>query len=241
MANQHGLSRHIPEDVKRAVRVRCGFGCAFCGVTITEYEHFFPDFSDAEIHDPDQIVLLCPMHHGLVTKGVLPKDQVAAASLSPKAKSVGFSRLEHPWFTGLPNLKLGGNSIITGTPIPIRFGNEPVIKFDAPEEGSNVTRISANLRDASGKHFLRIIDNEWQVVDGSWDFQFIGSRYIFKGANREPMLILRMNAPDMIAIELLNTSINGTPLVITEEHVRIGTSIMTDCVSSDSYVGMQIG
>lgn len=30
--NKYGLTRDIPEDVKRKVRKRCGFGCVICGL-----------------------------------------------------------------------------------------------------------------------------------------------------------------------------------------------------------------
>ena len=239
--NQFGLSRHIPENIKRDVRVRCGFGCAVCGVTITEYEHFYPDFAEATAHVADNIVLLCPTHHGLVTKGVLPKDQIAAASRSPAAKQSGYSRLSHPWFTGIPSLKIGGGGLIQGTPIPIQVGGENLLQFDPPEEGSNIALISASLRDSTGSQFLRIVKNEWQVVNGKWDFQFIGKRYIFKDALSAPMLIMRMEAPNFIAIELLKTSINGMPIHITEEKMMIGTNTFVGNGISNCRVGFSIG
>jgi hypothetical protein len=238
--NKFGLSRQIREEVKRRVRANCGFGCAICGVTITEYEHFHPDFTEAKTHDPDHIVLLCPTHHGLSTKGVLPKDQIAAASKAPAAKQAGYSKLAHPWFTGIPSLKIGGGGLIQGTPIPIQVKGESLLQFDAPETGSNVTRISASLRDSTGSQFLKITENEWQVIGGSWDFQFIGNRYIFKDAFGTPMLIMRMEAPDFIAIELLRTSIDGTPIQITEQDMSIGGSVLSGCLMSNCGVGISI-
>ncbi|EIZ77368.1 hypothetical protein WSK_4062 [Novosphingobium sp. Rr 2-17] len=220
------------------MRVRCGFGCAICGVTITEYEHFYPDFSQATIHDPDRIVLLCPTHHGLVTKGVLPKDQVAAASKAPAAKQNGYSHFSHPWFNGIPSLKIGGGGIIQGTPIPIEIGGEQLLKFDLPESGSNVTRISATLRDPTGSQILKIVENEWQVIGASWDFQLIGNRYIFKDSSAKPILIMRMEAPKFIAIELLRTSVNGTQVQITEQNMKIGGLTLSDVVMSNCGVGI---
>lgn len=49
--NKHGLSRTIPEPVKREVRQACGFGCVFCGHALVEYEHVDPLFADARLHD----------------------------------------------------------------------------------------------------------------------------------------------------------------------------------------------
>lgn len=51
--NQFGLSRDIPEAVKRQVRQRDGFGCIICGSAIIEYEHFEPEFHAAKFHSVD--------------------------------------------------------------------------------------------------------------------------------------------------------------------------------------------
>ncbi len=53
--NKHGLSRTIPEDVKRQVRQACGFGCVCCGFAIVTYEHIEPEFHNAESHDPENM------------------------------------------------------------------------------------------------------------------------------------------------------------------------------------------
>ncbi|MHB0562224.1 hypothetical protein ACX3RA_15640, partial [Escherichia coli] len=57
--NKHGLSRRIPETIKRQIRQRCGFGCVICGFGFYDYEHFKPDFVDAKVHDPNGMTLLC--------------------------------------------------------------------------------------------------------------------------------------------------------------------------------------
>jgi hypothetical protein len=235
--NQFGLNRHIPEAIRSEVRVRCGFGCAICGVTITEYEHFYPDFAQAKAHDANSIVLICPTHHGLVTKGVIPKEQVEYASKNPAAKQAGYSKYEHPWFAGIPSLKLG-RGLMQRTPIPIQVRGESLLQFDPPEVGSNVARISASLRDATGAQFLRVVENEWQVIDGNWDFQHIGKRYIFKDAFGTPMLVLRMEAPNCIAIELLRTSVDGMPIHITDEKITIGTNSIGSISTDNSPIGI---
>ena len=51
------------------------------------------------------------------------------------------------------------------------------------------------------------------------------------------MLILRMEAPDYIAIELIFTCINGMPIYITEDKVVLGGMDFNNCVASDCGVG----
>ncbi|WP_156135576.1 hypothetical protein [Novosphingobium malaysiense] len=241
MANKFGLSRNIPDDVKRAVRQHCGFGCAICGTTITEYEHFFPDFVDASKHDPKKIVLLCPTHHSMVTKGIIPKEKVQESWAQPAAKDLGYSKTEHPWFKGIPSLKMGGGPLVQGTPIPIQVRGTNIIEFEPPEEGSNLARISAKLQDASGNNILSIDKNEWRVLSGSWDFKCVGNRYIFLDKFNAPSLILKMNPPNWIAIELLLTSIDGIPVKVTEEKLMIGSSTFSGGLFSNCRVGFAFG
>jgi hypothetical protein len=239
--NQFGLSRHIPEDVKREVRARCGFGCAVCGATITEYEHFNPDFTDATIHDRERIVLLCPNHHALVTKGVITKEQVEKFNSKPVAKEQGFSKFNHPWFEGIPSLKMGGGPLVSGTTIPIQVKGESIIQFEPPEPGSEIARVSANLRDANGSHFLKIVQNEWRVMSGNWDFKSVGNRYIFNDYSGSPMLRLRMEPPNFIAIEILRTSVGGVPIHITEDSLMIGTNSFSGGILSNCGIGISVG
>ncbi len=239
--NRFGLPRHIPDQIKRQVRQHCGFGCAICGVTITEYEHFSPDFVDADCHSADGIVLLCPNHHAMVTKAIIPKAEVAAAYANPAAKTNGFSSTNHPWFRGIPSLKMGGGPLVSGTPIPIQVAGENIIHFEPPEEGSDVCQISAKVRDSSGLNFFEIFKNEWRVPGGEWDFKCIANRYIFNDQLGNPMLSLRMEPPNFIAIELLKTSVRGIPIHITEDNLLIGSNSFSGGVVSNCGIGLSIG
>ena len=239
--NQHGLSRAIPETIKRDVRRKCGFGCVICGTTIAEYEHFHPDFVNAQVHDADGIALLCPTDHAKVTKGIIPKDQVADAVKSPRSLSQGFSKDSHPYFKGIPNLKFGGGALVSRTPIPLCVKGVNVVAFDEPEDGSDVARISASLQNASGDQCLLIEDNEWKVLSGDWDFEQKSNRYIFKGRAGDIFLQIQMRAPDALVIERLATCIHGIPIEITEEKMMIGTNTFYGGVMSNCRVGMMIG
>jgi hypothetical protein len=157
--------------------------------------------------------------------------------MAPAAKQIGYSNLNLPWFSGVPSLKMGGGGLIQGTSIPIQVAGESLLQFDPPEDGSPMTRISASLRDSSGSQFLEIIENEWRVINGDWDFQFIGNRYIFNDYLGNPMLRLRMEPPNLIAIELLRTSVNGIPIHIDEDKMTIGGMTFSGCVVSGCQVG----
>ena len=89
--NRFGLSRDIPNETKRLIRQRCGFGCVVCGSAFYQYEHVDPNFADARVHDPERIALLCGSCHDRVTRGALSKETVKRWALHPRAKELGFS------------------------------------------------------------------------------------------------------------------------------------------------------
>ena len=90
--NKHGLSRKIPPAVRREVRKRSHFGCVKCGLFIYEYHHVDPLFSEATSHEPSNICLLCPTHHGKVHKGLISTQQVKEAYKKPYASGLGYSK-----------------------------------------------------------------------------------------------------------------------------------------------------
>ena|SRR5262245_8258957 len=91
--NQHGLSRHIPNDVKLAVRRLSKFGCVRCRNAIYQYEHIDPQFADARVHDPHVICLLCGSCHDRVTRGQVSKKTIKELY----AKVQNDSAVKPPW------------------------------------------------------------------------------------------------------------------------------------------------
>jgi hypothetical protein len=77
--NKFGLTRNIPDPVKRAVRQRCGYGCVICGLSLYDYDHIDPPFEEAREHLPDDICLLCPTHHVRKSKGLISAADVRRA------------------------------------------------------------------------------------------------------------------------------------------------------------------
>ncbi len=71
--NKHGLSRYIPQHIKRELRQRSRFGCVICRRGFYQYEHIDPPFEDAKTHVPDRMCCLCGSCHDAVTRGQLSK------------------------------------------------------------------------------------------------------------------------------------------------------------------------
>lgn len=239
-ANQYGLARSIPDAVKLAVRQQCGFGCVICGSTIVEYEHFAPDYKDAEDHLAAGIALLCPLHHAQATKGILPKEQVASSRLEPMSLQNGFARENHPYFRGIPNLEFGGGLKFIDVAVPIMVRGKPVMSF-TPNNESDITSVSLSFGDSSGKNILSVIDNEWSVSSQVWDFQNIANRYIIKSSDRSAQIILMFHAPNRIIIENANVFVDGIPLVVDSSGMHFGNINASGSTFMGAPVGIHFG
>jgi hypothetical protein len=165
---------------------------------------------------------------------------VAEASLNPKARQVGFSTQRIEAFRGIPSLKFGGGMLVERTPIPLQVSGVNLIEFEAPEEGSEVTRISMNLADAVGGEMLKVASNEWIVSSETWDFKLVGNRYIFTNSSGSPDLILRFEPPEAIVIENLRSTVNGIPIHVTETLLSVGAMELSGNVASNCGVGLSI-
>ena len=72
------MGRIPPADVKRELRQEVNFGCAICGAPLLEYHHIIP-YSEAEHHDPDHMVAVCPNHHRLSDDGAISRSELYTA------------------------------------------------------------------------------------------------------------------------------------------------------------------
>lgn len=241
MINKFGLNRNIPQEIKREVRRRCGFGCVICGAIITEYEHIDPEFKDASVHDPSKITLLCPNHHAEVTKGIIDKSYILERNANPIAKTLGYSSYNHPIFRDLPVLNLGGGISFSNVIVPLHFNGIDIVSFHAPEQGSEVIQVSAILNDESGVNSLTIDNNEWRVNSGVWDFENKGNRYMFRDDTGKSYLCISFNPPVGFNIENMSTVIDGKQVKVDSDGVSFDGLHLSRCSSCNSYYGISFG
>jgi hypothetical protein len=123
--NKFGLSRDIPDPLKREARQACGFGCVICGASIVEYEHFDPDFAEAREHNPARIALLCPSCHANVTRKFWPKEKVKTARLAPRCKQTNFSWGAFDFGQRHPTIRFAG-TLLRNCQIPVAAGGVPL-------------------------------------------------------------------------------------------------------------------
>lgn len=163
--NRYGLSRHIPVQVTKEVRQRCGFGCVVCGAAVVDYDHFDPEFKDAKKHDPDGIILLCQNCHR--RKGsFLARSAIAQCAQNPYCLQEG-----HSWekidVTGAV-VSLGPVTAFHST-VALQVGGENLIWFNPPEGGEGPPRLNLIVRDQSGSTVIQVKDNIWQMSNEASD------------------------------------------------------------------------
>jgi hypothetical protein len=240
-SNRHGLSRSIPNEIKRSVRQRCGFGCVVCGASIYEYDHYDPEFADAHEHSLDGITLLCPTHHAEKTRGILPLSAVRAANGDPTARRNGQTSVVRPYFEHIPTFSVGGSLTTINTPIPVSVRGEPLIEFLPPEEGSNITRINARITSAHGEDLLKIVENEWIVETGVWDYEWVGQRMTIRDSNGQVSLQITVFPPHSILVDRLKFRHFGYDVDLSETGLRINGMIFNNIVVEDCGGGIALG
>ena len=243
--NKYGLTRNIPEPVKREVRQACGFGCVICGASIYEYEHVEPLFAEAKEHDPTKITLLCSQCHSKVTRGMLSKETVLRAMSNPKCKQRGFASELFDIGKQHPAITFGGVRF-EGCPIPIQVHEFPVFEIKEAEEPEGPFRLSANFFNGNGEQSLTITDNEWRAFNGNWDINVVGKSITVWDTLRQVSLRLATDPPNGITVEKINMLVAGWRFIGNQSKLSIydpnGYPItFYGGVLSGQRVGMMLG
>lgn len=214
--NKHGLTRDIPADVARAVRQRDGFGCVLCGSAVYTYEHVDPPFSEAKVHDPTCIALLCAGCHDRVTRGLLSKATVMSATQHPKCRETGFSFGPFDLGSMHPQIRIGPVTARSVKTV-IRAVGDDIIKIEPPEAAGGPFRLTARLSNQAGTEIFRIDKNEWATPTSNWDVQVKGARITVHNAPGDVALVLRAEPPVAIVVERLDMFHKGARLTVREQ------------------------
>lgn len=210
--------------MKRIVRQRCGFGCVVCGLAIYDYEHVQPEFHDAKEHDPDCIVLLCPNHHALVTRGLNSKNRILEYARHPAALKRGFVNGFFEVGKGPLVVKFGG-IVCQDTPKIISVGNIPLLEFRKPSDEDPYWHMSAIMADFFGNPLLSIQDSQWKAINSRWDIETSGNRIVIRNGARDIGLRLRHDPGNSLVFERAKLSFAGIKVECFEEGLATYTNI----------------
>jgi hypothetical protein len=249
--NKHNLSRYVPEEVKRTLRQRCGYGCVVCGSIIVDYEHLEPEFEDAIDHVPDCMTLVCPTEHR-VKGGWTSKQVIVEANQNPFNFRRGHASYHHNFGSDNPVIHVG-ESQFRNVRVLVRILGENVLWIEEPEEGSTTYRLNACLRDVNGDIILNIVNNDWMASTKNWDVSATFNSLRIMSAERDVALVARFKAP-AIHFDRIDMIHRGTRITCGSDSTfrvsrnstvfqQTGASIYEKCeVGVDVlHSGMQIG
>jgi hypothetical protein len=208
MSNKHGLSRSIPEAIKREIRKQCGYGCVLCATSIYTYEHIDPLFIDATEHDPAKMALLCGSCHLLVTKGIYSKARIVEALKHPAAFKNGLSKFildVNPLDDFIVRV---GNTTFVNLETIIDIDGELILGLLGPEWPHSPPRLNAKFYDRNSVNIASIVNNEWQGSIDAFDIENVGNVLRIRSALYSIDLEIKINPPTEIQIDKLNLTCN---------------------------------
>lgn len=235
MTNKLGLSRNIPEELKREIRRRSKFGCVVCRCAFYQYEHIDPEFHEAHEHNPNYMCLLCGHCHDKVTRGSLSKSTVKRRYEEIQEKNdVGspFDQfdLEHDNIT----VTLG-SCIFKNAKALVVLNGEVILAIEPPEDQSAFPALSGYFSDSDGKELMRIERNEWIGPSIAWDMEIVGKEIFIRSAPKTIALHLRVLPPDVIEVVDLNMRVGNSHLVLREDLLLVGRI----SAEAEYYVGIE--
>lgn len=236
--NKHGLSRYIPEEVKREVRRRCGFGCVICGFGFYDYEHFKPDFVDAKVHDPKGMTLLCSQCNQKRARGRLSAHTVEMADRNPKCRQEGFASEMFDFHNAPITVKFAGVKFHNCQHL-IVVNEQPILSVKPSEHPDGPMLLSGVFCNSIGQETLLIHENEWHAKTDNWDVECIGARITIRSAPGEFALVIRMEVPGGLVIERLDMLYEGVRIKGNDDILEVSingglwqkwqTCSMTNC------------
>jgi len=221
--NKFGLPRHIPADIRREIRKRCGFGCVICGLGFYDYEHFDPDFAEAKSHDPNGMTLLCMQCNQKRNRKLLSRETVKAHNKNPAAISKGFCQEWLDVSCAEVEVVFAGSSYIQCSNI-IEVNENPILAIRPPQGDNEPYRISGFFSDATGAITLKIDENVWKAGADNWDVEWTGPKLTIRNGPGSIVLILRSEPPHKLIVERLNMLIDDILLIGDEEKLQISFS-----------------
>lgn len=224
MTNRHGLSRHIPEAVRRQIRERSKYGCVSCRCGIYQYEHIVPSFAAAERHDPDAICCLCGSCHDKVTRGQWSKAKIQADySRVQQAGDVLPPGDFFDFHDGNAKLHIGGILYEPAVRTLLRVDGVDVLGMQPSRRGSGLPgAISARFTDDSGREIFRIEENQWSGSLDAWDIETRGARIVVRSAPGRIALQLRHEPPGLIVVERADMRWGDVWVLATDKSYAVG-------------------
>jgi hypothetical protein len=212
--------------MKRAVRQRCGFGCVMCGKPIVEYHHMTP-WEEVEVHEADNLTLLCPTHHAEATgsRPLLDEAQVRQANAAPyNTQRPATDPYPLNFNTDHFEVVLGSNRVVSkrGEPLVIFAVDHKVVFGVHLEDGRCV--VNLGLLDKTNSQIVAIVDNELQFASAAWDVVIAANRLTIRRGLRDIIFDVRFDVPNRLTVLRAEFWLDGASMEVTTDWLRVGKS-----------------
>lgn len=194
--NKHGLFRRIPDDIRRQVRRRCGFGCLLCRQAPVQYDHFEPEWVDAKQHDPAGIVLLCPSCHVKRGAGIVSINQIHEALKRAESGTLGPVRYE--FNQAMPEqtkwrMRMGTFDFVEGA----RFEVNGATILSVAGDKELGTLLNATFTNEHGEVIAELEDNAFELEAAKLvDFRCLKNSFEVRDSYGTKALVATIDAAD---------------------------------------------
>ncbi len=233
--NQHGLPRHIPNDIALEVRQRSKFGCVICRNAIYQYEHINPEFKYAKKHKVNNICLLCGGCHDKVTRGRISKETVRE-KYNEVQNNDSIKRPFESLDLTSNNLKINiGSNLFEHTPCLFEIDGERLLTITPNENGTGFPLINGKFYDNNGNEIFKIKDNVWEGPLSLWDIEIQGTRTSIRSVPKKIALEFIINPPNQIHITKIDMIKNNCHIICEGDQIFIGQISS----SNNVYIGLK--
>lgn len=225
--NKYGLSRHIPDTIKKTVRLNSKYGCVVptCRNIIYEYEHLIPEFKDAKTHDPEKMCLTCPTHNprkqGINGEELYSKEQLIKFYSIIKEATDPIEIRNNDVFSGFDkNIKIHiGGLICENIRSLIEINGKNIFSFRInPNKTPFAPDIHFNGRfeKPNGELLCEIRENEWLSNSNHGDLTYKNGILTIFDKHQKPVFSIRKVPSDnTLIIDNLNLWVHPFHIYIT--------------------------
>jgi hypothetical protein len=241
----------VPQPVARQLRQEAGFGCCVCGNPIIQYHHIVEWVEEAHFR-PQDMMVLCPLHHDQATKGALPHDRQREYKKHPRNIVRGYVNGLLALTQDYCAASLGSTQVVGEGPF-LLVDQEPLIGFYM---GPHNLELSLCLFDQNDAPLLEIDRNEWISGDPlPWDIQADWRQLTVRQRQRDIILSLDARRVPLelrgkfwrhgqaISISPQGIEFEGAPLNNSgiRDLALVGASISIDTTSTGMKITPQAG
>ena len=178
-----------PLPVKRRLRQEAFFGCCVCGLPILQYHHIIPRHV-VEHFRPEDMMVLCPNHHDMATKGAFPESEQRRYKAAPfnlkRGYANGILAIEQSYCA----FDFGSVQMVSDRAF---FSVDGELLLGVRVDAEGRLGLSLTLYDDADALLVLIDDDEWISGDPAvWDLEADWQRLTLRRSLRD--IRLRLDA-----------------------------------------------